>query len=253
VFRKDLLQESFQEVSHAARSMSAQSIARIKQERGPMNNDIEASDFLMRIKVISNAFEQEFDVVDKTCLKQLRKNLYCVKDFVKGGYCDHESYFFFVDGHIYTNDALLGDIFKARLERVHGVEILVDKLGETTFGSLSEASELLFGQPFLFVHRDGNCEHKVLVSEVMLPNTGQDVTDKSLYPMLRFSSKIKRTLCEMCGRLWARYQTLDDGLSGDKSSSKLCSQCFRICFYDADGKLYERHQNLKAFPLFPGS
>ncbi|GBG24697.1 snRNA-activating protein complex subunit 3 [Hondaea fermentalgiana] len=94
---------------------------------------------------------------------------------------------------------------------------------------------------------EGDCEHQIDILRVRRRPRAYPA-NAAAYPMLRFAAGVRRPMCVLCGKFWARYMCFADGVSGE-DPSKFCSKCFQMVFYDQDGELQTRFAHMRVVPL----
>jgi len=96
----------------------------------------------------------------------------------------------------------------------------------------------------------GKCEHLIEVLRVRIRPSDYP-SQACVYPILRFAENVRRAMCVLCGKFWARYMCFDDGVSGE-DPSKYCSSCFKLVFYDEEDNLQGRFHDMRVVPLYFG-
>ncbi|KAK1364525.1 snRNA-activating protein complex subunit [Heracleum sosnowskyi] len=208
---------------------------------------------------------QEFLVLGRQFLTELRDKIYCLTDQLmeRAGQHDTSGYFLVEDAFCndlrdvsaidYSKPILdwLKDSKKEALEKWEYIisgrlqpkqKALVDNKKKENLPRFKAASmqnmrfcDLNFrlGAGYLYCHQ-GDCKHTIIIRDMRLIHP-EDVQDRFAYPVVTFQIKPRIRKCSVCQIFRAKLVTVDDKWAGE-NPSYFCDACYYMLHY-ADGSL----------------
>ncbi|KAF8395857.1 hypothetical protein HHK36_019811 [Tetracentron sinense] len=209
---------------------------------------------------------QEFLVLARQNLTELRDSIYCLTDDVmhKAGQYDPSGYFLIED--VFCNDLrnpsaidyskpifdwlrnskyealekweciISGDIKQKKKAFLGDVKIshlpyfkAVD-MHKTRFCDL----EFRLGAGYLYCHQ-GDCKHVIVIRDMRLIHP-EDVQNRAAYPVLAFQMKTRVHKCHACKIYRATKVTMDDKWA-QENPCYFCDNCYYLLHYNEDGSL----------------
>jgi len=102
-------------------------------------------------------------------------------------------------------------------------------MAATTFAQL----RVRVGASYAFLHQ-GDCEHRVVVTDIRLFSPGEDEADRRKYPRLVCQSRVSRRKCAICNLFAATLVTYGDERA-PSSPAFWCQRCYDGFHLDAAG------------------
>ncbi|KAF3782703.1 snRNA-activating protein complex subunit [Nymphaea thermarum] len=240
--------------------------AAIPQEFAP----VQFPEIVLTIEIYHNIRKgqksQEFLVLGKQTLTELRDKIYCSTDQLMQQEGVHDpSGYFLIEGS-FCNDLrdpsaidysepirnwlqnskdealakweaiVSGNFFKKHKSLLGGVA--TEHL--PTFKSLAmhktRFCDLKFrlGSYYLYCHQ-GDCRHAVVIRDMRLIHP-EDVQNKAAYPLLIFQMRTAHRKCSICGIFRAKKMTVDDKYAPE-NPSYFCDNCYFLLHYSEAGTL----------------
>ncbi|XP_010244822.1 PREDICTED: snRNA-activating protein complex subunit [Nelumbo nucifera] len=209
---------------------------------------------------------QEFLVLGRQTLTELRDNIYCLTDqwMQKTGQHDSSGYFLIED--IFCNDLrdpsainysepVFDWLRNSKEEVLEKWECIVSGelqqkkkavLGDVTISHLphfkavdmhkTRFCDLKFrlGAGYLYCHQ-GDCKHVMVIRDMRLIHP-EDVQNQLVYPVLIFQLKTRPRKCSVCKIYRATKVTVDDKWAPE-NPCYFCDSCYYLLHYAEDGSL----------------
>ncbi|CAN6450501.1 unnamed protein product [Victoria cruziana] len=216
--------------------------------------------------ITSSSKSQEFLVLGRQTLTELRDKIYCSTDqLMQQEEVNDPSGYFLIEGS-FCNDLrnpsaidysepimcwlknskdealskweaiVSGNSFKKHKSLLGGVPTA----NLPTFNSLAmhktRFCDLRFrlGSYYLYCHQ-GDCRHTVVIRDMRLIHP-EDVQNKAAYPLLVFQIRTLHRKCSICGIFRAKKITVDDKYASE-SPSYFCDNCYFLLHYSEAGTL----------------
>ncbi|KAL8119212.1 snRNA-activating protein complex subunit isoform X2 [Apium graveolens] len=210
---------------------------------------------------------QEFFVLGRQLLTELRDKIYCLTDrlMVKAGQHDTSGYFLVED--VFCNDLRdvsaidyskpilewLQDSKKEALEKWEYIlsgrlqpkqKALVDNKKKENLPRFKAVpmQEMRFcdlnfrlGAGYLYCHQ-GDCKHTIIIRDMRLIHP-EDVQDRFAYPIVTFQVKPRIRKCSACQIFRAKLVTVDDKWAGE-NPCYFCDACYYMLHYANESLLY---------------
>ena len=226
-----------------------------------LNERPESDEVVLQVAIyhpVRNTKVQEFLVLGRQCLTDLRDAISCLSDevleaHVTPGHFTKSAYFFIEN--IFYNDmryegnveyssnivnwlAEFDNLDETKTERGEPAAKYTSlKMEDIRFYDLS----IRLNEPYIYCHQ-GNCMHYIVFTDMRLINEKKDVMNVYAYPIRSYQAKPKRRKCGVCEIYQAKWVTYGDKYTSDDPSF-FCDSCYRQFHYDHFGKiLYQDYE-----------
>ncbi|KAM7489632.1 hypothetical protein LguiB_027116 [Lonicera macranthoides] len=212
---------------------------------------------------------QEFLVLGRQYLTELRDKIYCLTDHVMKKAEQHDPSGCFLIEDIFCNDLRehsaidyskpicdwLRDSKKDALEKWECIMSgELQQKQKALFGSQTEQHKLphfkavemhktrfcdlrfRLGAGYLYCHQ-GDCKHVIVIRDMRLVNA-EDVQNRAAYPVLTFQTKVRFRKCSVCKIYRAEKVTVDDKWAPE-NPCYFCDLCYYMLHYANKSLLYE--------------
>ncbi|KAI6704182.1 hypothetical protein NL676_013318 [Syzygium grande] len=209
---------------------------------------------------------QEFLVLGRQLLTELRDKIYCMMDHImrKAGKHDSSGYFLIEDffcndlrdpAAIDYSEPILEWLRNSKDEALKKWECILagelgqkqkDVVGDTAISQLPQFKtvemqktrfcDLKFqlGAAYLYCHQ-GDCKHTIVIRDMRLIHP-EDVHNRAAYPIVTFQQKTRAQKCCVCKIYRATKVTLDDKWAKE-NPCYFCDNCYFLLHYSKDSSL----------------
>ncbi|KAG8648435.1 snRNA-activating protein complex subunit isoform X3 [Manihot esculenta] len=209
---------------------------------------------------------QEFLVLGRQMLTEMRDRIYCMTDQVmqKAGQYDLSGYFLIED--VFCNDTrdpsaidysipIIDWLMNSKDDALRKWECVINGelqrkqkavIGEVTTSQIPQFRrvdmqktrfcDLRFrlGAGYLYCHQ-GDCKHTIVIRDLRLVHP-EDVQNRAAYPIVIFQLKLRVQKCNVCNIFRATKVTVDDKWTPD-NPCYFCNDCYYLLHYSQNGSL----------------
>ncbi|XP_031397078.1 snRNA-activating protein complex subunit isoform X2 [Punica granatum] len=209
---------------------------------------------------------QEFLVLGRQLLTELRDKIYCITDHVMEKACSYDPSGYFLIEDIFCNDLrdpsavdysepILEWLRTSKEEALQKWDCIVSgELQQKQKAVIGEVSNLQLpqfkavemqkarfcdlkfqlGAGYLYCHQ-GDCKHTIVIRDMRLIHP-DDVQNRAAYPITTFQHKTRALKCSVCRIYRATRVTLDDKWA-QENPCYFCENCYFLLHYSKDRSL----------------
>ncbi|KAJ0969419.1 hypothetical protein J5N97_022296 [Dioscorea zingiberensis] len=213
---------------------------------------------------------QEFLVLGRQMLTELRDNIYCLTDKLMQISGKHDPSAYFLIENTFYNDLrnpsaidysrpifdwlknckdevsekwkyiMSGELKKKQKELLGDVEVSCVPEFKVADMHKTRFSDLCFrlGAGYIYCHQ-GNCKHMVVIRDMRLVHP-EDVQNQADYPLLSFQIRLRTKKCSVCKIYHATKMTIDDKWT-PLNPCFFCIKCYFLLHYKEDNSLLYPH------------